>query len=149
MSFFSNALPRQSPLCRMPDIADRRILNYSEVHPAYQPKVGKDITTMTQENSMRAVVFKGVGHVQVEDRKIPTIQDPRDAIIRVTVTALCGSDLHWYRGHQKIPAGFIPGHEFAGVIHELGSQVAGFKIGDAVVVSNGINSTNLRLLTSE
>lgn len=98
---------------------------------------------------MRAVVFKGVGHVQVEDRNIPTIQDPRDAIIRVTVSALCGSDLHWYCGHQKIPTGFIPGHEFAGVIHELGSQVAGFKIGDSVVVSNGINSTNLKLLTSE
>lgn len=85
--------------------------------------------------SMRAVVFKGVGSIQVEDRAIPTIQDPRDAIIKVTVAALCGSDLHWYRGHQKIPVGFIPGHEFAGVLHELGNQVTGFNVGDSVVVS--------------
>ncbi|RSL53854.1 hypothetical protein CEP53_007609 [Fusarium sp. AF-6] len=86
--------------------------------------------------SMRAVVFKGVGSVQVEDHPIPTIQDPRDAIIKVTVAALCGSDLHWYRGHQKIPVGFIPGHEFAGVIHELGSQVTGLNLGDSVVLNS-------------
>ncbi|KAJ4179401.1 hypothetical protein NW755_012486 [Fusarium falciforme] len=85
--------------------------------------------------SMRAVVFKGVGSIQVEDRAIPTIQDPRDAIIKVTVAALCGSDLHWYRGHQKIPVGFIPGHEFAGVLHELGNQVTGFNVGDSVVAT--------------
>ncbi|KAK7219140.1 hypothetical protein V2G26_007143 [Clonostachys chloroleuca] len=90
---------------------------------------------MAQEKSMRAVVFKGVGNVQVEDRKVPTIRDPRDAIIKVTVAALCGSDLHWYRGHQETPTGFIPGHEFAGVIHELGSQVTGFNIGDSVVAT--------------
>lgn len=84
---------------------------------------------------MRAVVFKGVGQVQVEDRPIPTIQDPRDAIVKVTVSALCGSDLHWYRGQQNIPTGFIPGHEFAGVIHELGSQVTNLQRGDQVVVS--------------
>ncbi|KAL6365983.1 hypothetical protein LRP88_00566 [Fusarium phalaenopsidis] len=85
--------------------------------------------------SMRAAVFKGVGSVQVEDRAIPIIQDPRDAIVKVTVAALCGSDLHWYRGHQKISVGFIPGHEFAGVIHELGSQVTGLTVGDSVVAT--------------
>lgn len=84
---------------------------------------------------MRAVVFKGVGVVAVEDRDIPAIQDPRDAIVQVTAAGLCGSDLHWYRGHQKIPAGFIPGHEFTGVVREIGSQVSGIQVGDAVVVS--------------
>ncbi|UPK95983.1 hypothetical protein LCI18_006918 [Fusarium solani-melongenae] len=73
--------------------------------------------------SMRAVVFKGVGSIQVEDRATPTIQDCRDAIIK-------------YRGYQKIPVGFIPGHEFAGVIHELGSQVTGLTVGDSVVTPN-------------
>lgn len=83
---------------------------------------------------MRAVIFKEVGRVAVEDRKLPVIQDPRDAVVKVSVAALCGSDLHWYRGHQKIPTGFIPGHEFAGVVHEIGTQVTGFNVGDAVVV---------------
>ncbi len=83
---------------------------------------------------MRAVVFKGVGQVAVEDRPVPHILDARDAIIKVTAAALCGSDLHWYRGHQKIPVGFIPGHEFVGRIHQRGSEVKGFEVGDLVVV---------------
>lgn len=91
-------------------------------------------TDMAQAKLMRAVVFNGVENVSVEDRPVPSIQDPRDAIIKVTVAALCGSDLHWYRGHQNIPTGFIPGHEFAGVIHEMGSQVTGLNVGDSVVV---------------
>ncbi|KAG7409443.1 putative D-xylulose reductase A [Fusarium oxysporum f. sp. rapae] len=49
---------------------------------------------------MRAIVFKCAEQVQVEDRPIPTIQDPRDAIVKVTISALCGSDHHWYRGNS-------------------------------------------------
>ncbi|KAH7118341.1 chaperonin 10-like protein [Dactylonectria macrodidyma] len=90
---------------------------------------------MSSTTSMRAVVFKGVGKVAVEQRNVPIIQDPRDAIVKVSVAALCGSDLHWYRGHQKIPTGFIPGHEFAGVVHELGAQVTGLEVDDAVVAT--------------
>lgn len=94
---------------------------------------------------MRAVIFKDVGRVAVEDRKLPVIHDPRDAIVKVSVAALCGSDLHWYRGHQKIPTGFIPGHEFAGVVYEIGSQVTGFNVGDAVVVCESGAWTGYRL----
>lgn len=85
---------------------------------------------------MRAVVFRSVGQVAVEDRPMPQILDPRDSIIKVTAAALCGSDLHWYRGHQNIPGGFIPGHEFIGRIYELGNEVKGFEIGDLVIVSD-------------
>ncbi|KAM0713416.1 hypothetical protein Q7P37_010378 [Cladosporium fusiforme] len=84
---------------------------------------------------MRAVVFKGKGKVAVEDRPVPTLQAPHDAIVKVSVSALCGSDLHWYRGHQDIPTGFIPGHEFAGVVHEIGSDVKNLKVGDQVVAT--------------
>lgn len=87
-------------------------------------------------NSMRAVVFKDVGQVAVEDRPVPVIQDARDAIVKVSMAALCGSDLHWYRGHQKIPKDFIPGHEFVGVVHEMGKEVRGLEIGDSVIVSS-------------
>ncbi|KAI1033851.1 hypothetical protein LB503_011100 [Fusarium chuoi] len=82
---------------------------------------------------MRAVVFKGVGQVAVEDRPKPEILHPTDVILKVKVSALCGSDLHWYRGHQTIPTGFIPGHEFIGVVEQKGSQVRTVDTGDVVV----------------
>lgn len=83
---------------------------------------------------MRAVVLKGDYKVAVEDRPVPSIQKPTDAILRVTSTALCGSDLHPYRGHLKCPPGFILGHEFVGEIVAVGDEVKKFKIGDKVVV---------------
>ncbi|ODQ55691.1 alcohol dehydrogenase [Saitoella complicata NRRL Y-17804] len=83
--------------------------------------------------TMKAVIFKGVGKVAVEDRPIPTIQDPKDIIVKVSMTALCGSELHVYRGHQKSATDFIMGHEFTGVVHELGDDVKTVKKGDLVV----------------
>lgn len=70
--------------------------------------------------------------VAVEDRPIPVIQKPTDAILKVTSTALCGSDLHFYRGHLKCPPDFICGHEFVGEIVEKGDAVKKFNIGDKV-----------------
>ncbi|CAH0028728.1 unnamed protein product [Clonostachys rhizophaga] len=87
------------------------------------------------QSMMKAVVFKSVGKVVVEDRPRPRIEDPRDVILKVTAAGLCGSDLHWFRGHQKIPGDFIPGHEIVGNIFEVGSAVERFKIGDSVVAS--------------
>lgn len=83
---------------------------------------------------MRAVIFKGPKSVALEDRPVPTIQDPTDAILKVRYAALCGSDLHFYRGHQQVPTGFIVGHEFTGFVTELGSAVKGLNAGDEVVV---------------
>ncbi|KAJ4985201.1 alcohol dehydrogenase-like domain-containing protein [Stagonosporopsis vannaccii] len=83
---------------------------------------------------MRAVVFKGPDTVAVEERPVPTLRGPKDAILKVTYTALCGSDLHYYRGHQKIPTGFIVGHEFTGIVTEIGDAVTKVKVGDKVVV---------------
>lgn len=83
---------------------------------------------------MRAVVFKNVGEVAVEDRPVPTLQLDTDVILKVTVAGLCGSDLHWYRGHQKIPTGFIPGHEFVGTVYQRGAKVTVADVGETVVV---------------
>jgi threonine dehydrogenase-like Zn-dependent dehydrogenase len=63
---------------------------------------------------------------------VPTIKQPTDAILRVTSTALCGSDLHYYRGHLKCDPGFTCGHEFVGEIVEKGSEVTKFNLGDKV-----------------
>jgi threonine dehydrogenase-like Zn-dependent dehydrogenase len=89
---------------------------------------------MSLPKTMRAVVLKGDYEVAVEDRPVPTIKNPTDVILKVTSTALCGSDLHYYRGHLKCPPGFICGHEFVGEIVEKGSAVSKFKKGDRVVV---------------
>lgn len=89
---------------------------------------------MSSSSTMRAVIFKAPGEVAVEDRPIPQIRDPTDVIIKVKATALCGSDLHFYRGHMKVAPGFIIGHEFTGIISEIGSDVKNFKVGVEVVV---------------
>lgn len=70
--------------------------------------------------------------VAVEDRPYPNLQKPTDAILKVSSTALCGSDLHFYRGHLKCPPDFICGHEFVGEIVEKGDAVKKFNIGDKV-----------------
>jgi threonine dehydrogenase-like Zn-dependent dehydrogenase len=84
---------------------------------------------------MRAVCWNGIQNVGVEDVPDPIILNPNDAIIRVTSTAICGSDLHLYNGF--IPAmlpGDILGHEFMGEVVQIGPGVQKLKIGDRVVV---------------
>jgi threonine dehydrogenase-like Zn-dependent dehydrogenase len=82
---------------------------------------------------MQAVVFKEPFKVAVEQRPIPTVQDPEDIVVKVTYTALCGSDLHTYRGIEPSPPGPIMGHEFMGEIVEVGSDVTALQKGDRVV----------------
>ncbi|KAF2476856.1 GroES-like protein [Lindgomyces ingoldianus] len=82
---------------------------------------------------MKAVVFKGPGKVVIEDRPIPKIRDPGDIIVKVEKTALCGSELHVYRGHQPSPTDFIMGHEFTGNVEQVGSDVKTIKKGDRIV----------------
>ncbi|KAJ9637443.1 uncharacterized protein PV06_04072 [Exophiala oligosperma] len=87
----------------------------------------------TTKDTMKAVVFKGKLHVEVEERPIPKIQDPKDIVVKVRYTALCGSELHVFRGHQPSDTGFIMGHEFTGEVVETGSEVKSFKKGDKIV----------------
>ncbi|KAL2825799.1 chaperonin 10-like protein [Aspergillus cavernicola] len=82
---------------------------------------------------MQAVVFKGPLQVALEKRPIPQIQHPTDVIVKIRYTALCGSELHVYRGHQPSGTDFIMGHEFTGEITSIGSSVKNFKPGDRIV----------------
>lgn len=85
---------------------------------------------------MKAVVFHGPGKIAVEDRPVPQLKDDRDIIIKVQATALCGSELHVFRGLEAIdPAdtGFIMGHEFVGTVVEAGPAVKSVAVGDKVV----------------
>ncbi|WP_439534008.1 alcohol dehydrogenase catalytic domain-containing protein, partial [Polymorphobacter sp.] len=84
---------------------------------------------------MRAVRWHGKKDVRVDTVPDPEIVNPRDAIIRVTSTAICGSDLHLYNGMiPSMQAGDILGHEFMGEVVALGSGVTNLAIGDRVVV---------------
>ncbi|OAA44902.1 Alcohol dehydrogenase superfamily, zinc-type [Metarhizium rileyi] len=83
--------------------------------------------------TMRAVVFDGPRRVAVRDRPVPQLKDSKDVIIRVQASALCGSELHVYRGHQKSEAGFIMGHEFTGIVSAVGADVHTVCVGDKVV----------------
>jgi threonine dehydrogenase-like Zn-dependent dehydrogenase len=83
---------------------------------------------------MRGVIMYGPGDVRVEDRDDPTIVEPTDAIIRLAATCICGSDLWPYRGADEVDATPM-GHEYVGVIEQLGDQVKNVKVGDFVVGS--------------
>ena len=83
---------------------------------------------------MRGVVMYSAGDVRVEEREDPKIIEPTDAIVRLTATCICGSDLWPYRGVE--PADHqVMGHEYVGVVEEIGSQVKNLKVGDFVVGS--------------
>jgi threonine dehydrogenase-like Zn-dependent dehydrogenase len=84
---------------------------------------------------MRALCWHGHGDVRVDNVPDPTIQHPRDAIIKITACAICGSDLHLYDGYQPtMKSGDILGHENMGIVIEVGSEVTNLNIGDRVVV---------------
>lgn len=83
---------------------------------------------------MKAVVYKGPFEVAVEDVDDPVIQDPTDVIVKITSTAICGSDLHMYEGRTDAKPGITFGHENMGIVEEVGSGVTTVKVGDRVVM---------------
>lgn len=84
---------------------------------------------------MKALCWEGAGKVRVGSVPDPKILNPRDAIIRITTTAICGSDLHLYDGYiPTMESGDILGHEFMGEVVEVGREIASLKVGDRVVV---------------
>lgn len=92
---------------------------------------------------MKAVVYRGAGDIRLENVPEPKIEKPNDAIVRLTASAICGTDLHFVRG--TIPGmapGTILGHEGVGVVEETGSAVRNFKPGDRVVVPSTIGCGN-------
>jgi threonine dehydrogenase-like Zn-dependent dehydrogenase len=82
---------------------------------------------------VKAVVFKGQGQVAVEDRPEPRIEQPDDAIVRVSMAAICGTDVRVLQGRIPNAPGTVIGHEFVGVVDRAGPDVSGFKPGDRVV----------------
>ena len=81
---------------------------------------------------MKAVVYKEPYKVEVDEVEDARIKDPTDVVIRVTSTAICGSDLHMYEGRTGAEPGIVFGHENQGVIEEVGDGVASLTPGDRI-----------------
>jgi Alcohol dehydrogenase GroES-like domain/Alcohol dehydrogenase GroES-associated len=102
----------------------------------------RDTATNVQHNvrlageTMLALVWHGKENVRVEQVPIPTITEPKDAIVRITGTTVCGSDLHLYHGEiMQLKGGDILGHEFCGEVVEVGADVKAVGVGERVVAS--------------
>lgn len=81
---------------------------------------------------MRAAIFNGPGDIRVGERPDPAIMEATDAVVRVVLGCVCGSDLWYYRGQSAHAVGSI-GHEFIGVVEDLGAEVTGLSRGDLVI----------------
>src|SRR5215213_6366372 len=84
---------------------------------------------------MRAVTFREPGRIGVDDVADPKLEDAGDAIVRVTLSAVCGSDLHFFHGKAPLEPGDVMGHEAVGVVERIGQDVERFAPGDRVVVA--------------
>src|SRR4051794_20664144 len=88
---------------------------------------------------MKAVVFHGVDDIRLEDVPDPTLREPTDAIVRLTASAICGTDLHFMRGTMAgVAEGRILGHEGVGVVEEVGDGVRNVEPGERVVIPSTI-----------
>lgn len=88
---------------------------------------------------MKAVVFHGIGDFRLDDVPEPQLQEPTDAVVRLTASAICGTDLHMIRGtFTGMKPGTVLGHEGVGVIEALGDDVRNFSVGDRVVIPSTI-----------
>ncbi|HEX6563272.1 MAG TPA: zinc-dependent alcohol dehydrogenase [Chthoniobacterales bacterium] len=88
---------------------------------------------------MKAVVWHGVGDIRLDDVPEPKIKESTDAVVRLTASAICGTDLHFIRGTMPdLEPGTVLGHEGVGVAEALGADVRNFNIGDRVVIPSTI-----------
>lgn len=83
---------------------------------------------------MKAVTYQGKKAIAVKKVDFPQIIDPEDIIVKITSTAICGSDLHLYQGNFPLPIGYVIGHEPMGIVEEIGPKVTSVKKGDRVVI---------------
>ena len=88
---------------------------------------------------MKAVVWNGPGQIDLEDVADARIEESTDAVVRLTMSAICGTDLHMVRGTMPgMQPGTVLGHEGVGLVEAVGSQVRGFRPGDRVVIPSTI-----------
>ena len=97
---------------------------------------------------MRGAVLHAPGDIRVEDRADPAIIEPTDAVIRLSATCVCGSDLWSYRGIQEVDGPSPMGHEYVGIVEEIGADVKNVNVGDFVVGSFVISDNTCEICQS-
>lgn len=95
----------------------------TQPHPTARPR---------RASTMKAATFTGPGRIVLTEKAIPPV-GPRDALLRVTTTTICGTDIHILKGEYPVARGLTVGHEPVGVIEELGSAVTGYEVGQRVI----------------
>ncbi len=88
--------------------------------------------------SMKALVFRDVGKIELTELPIPQVTQPDDVLIKVSSVGICGSDIKILEGKHHYKENTVLGHEFCGTVTEIGSHVTHFKVGDRVSVDNNI-----------
>src|SRR5690242_3729338 len=91
------------------------------------------IKSRQNKELMRALVFRGVNQIGIEPVPIPW-PNYGEVVTRVTLTTICGTDVHILKGEYPVRPGLIIGHESVGVIHDIGPGVTGYRVGDRVLV---------------
>src|SRR5215213_72670 len=110
----------------------RRTVGHERLTGYTEPSTGR---FTLPGGAMRAMVYRGPYKIRVEEKDIPALEHPNDAIVKVTLAAICGSDLHLYHGMMPdTRVGMTFGHEFIGMVHEVGPSVQSLKPGDRVMV---------------
>src|SRR6195952_5986561 len=113
------------------------------VHPARRSALSRSLYSRFPPKqgafAMKAVVFHGIGDIRLDEVDEPKISEPTDAIVKITTSAICGTDLHLLRGTMSgMVPGTILGHEAVGVVSDVGAEVRGFRAGDRVIVTSTI-----------
>lgn len=94
---------------------------------------------------MKAVVYRGTGDIRVEDVPEPVIEQPTDAVIRLTASAICGTDLHFVRGtFSGMKKGQVLGHEGVGVVEQVGAEVRTIRVGQRVIIPSTVGCGECR-----
>src|SRR6201981_1639463 len=83
---------------------------------------------------MKAIRYQGKGRMSVSNQPKPKLKGPTDALLRVTTSGICGSDLHMYDGRTPLEKGTVVGHEIMGIVEEVGDAVSSIQKGDRVVL---------------
>ena len=91
---------------------------------------------------MKAVVWHGIGDIRLDDVPEPTIEQPTDAIVRLTASAICGTDLHFVRGtFSGMTKGQVLGHEGVGIVEAVGPEVRTIQVGQRVIIPSTVDET--------
>src|ERR1700682_6713760 len=124
---------------------NRGFVNRSTMYPVFEEPTmtttelqlpATSAISPSTSTTMKALVYHGPGKRAWEDKPRPAIQDPGDAIVRITTSTICGTDLHILKGDlPSVIEGRILGHEGIGVVEQVGTDVSGFHVGGKVIIS--------------